>query len=104
MRSNGRLLRFCAVASGLVLGGCAPTFGSGMQFGIASGPGLNLNVSSCSLLGPSPEAARLGVRSSASSFNIEQIQSLQMKAVTFGATTGIGSNPAGWKRIAGGAC
>lgn len=95
-----------AVVGLVALAGCAPvTFAAGDGFGVATGPGLNLSISSCNpLAGHSAQAARLGITSSAVQAGAirNRISSIQSR---FSAgSIWLRRDMQSWKRAASGEC
>jgi len=76
-----------ALAGAVALGGCALSLGS--PFGAGGPVGFRLSATSgcaTALLGTAPEAARMGIRSSANYAMTDVVRAYQSKAVTFNAS------------------
>ncbi|HEV2146609.1 MAG TPA: hypothetical protein VGR37_04265 [Longimicrobiaceae bacterium] len=69
MRSTRRLFRLGAVAAGLALAGCAPTFGPGLQLGVNPMGDVSLGTGSCFLTG-SGYAVPHGMSRTAAPFSV----------------------------------
>lgn len=104
--STNRLMRFGSLVALAALAGCAPvSFAAGNGFGVSTGPGLELNISSCNpLSGYSAQAARLGITSSAIQAGAirNRISSIQSKFTA--GSRWIRRDMQSWKRLASGEC
>lgn len=102
-----RLVQLCAVAAGLALAGCAPSFGSfgpGVQIGMTPGAGLQIAPTSCSLLSTqSPAGLAVTTSRSASAFGVmNKISALQAKFML--SSSDVRARTESWKRLASGDC
>jgi hypothetical protein len=103
MRSIKPLLRLCALASGLVLAGCATSIGPSVGVSIAPGARLGLSVSPCSPLGIHPSRAGLHVSPSVQGMErLSRAAAIQAKHSL--ASSDVRVKREGWKRLAAGGC
>jgi hypothetical protein len=97
-------LRLSALSCGLILAGCAPSFGPGVQMGLGPTSGLEIANASCSLSGGQNSALPFTrLSTSASAFGVMQkINAIQAK-YTMGMQD-VRAQSEGWKRLAKGEC
>jgi hypothetical protein len=103
--STRKCLRLGLVAVVVAAAGCAPvSFSPGMGFGVSVGPTLSPSLSSCSLLGQSSLAARLGLSSSATQMGEmrNRVAAIQSKYMLSANSTG--GEMQSWKQVASGEC
>lgn len=97
--------RTCVLVATLALfGACAPITFAPVGLNLSNGFGAPWTaMSQCSVLGSSPEATRMGIRSSAIQAGVirNRVQQIQSN-LQFGYSPG--PNMEGWKRIASGEC
>lgn len=97
-----RLLALAAVAS---LAGCAPvTFAPGGGLGLYTGPGLGFNLTSCSSLGLSSQAARLGLSSASIQVGALRNQVAEIQSRAMAGSSSVRRDMSSWRRAATGEC
>jgi hypothetical protein len=97
------LLRLCALASGLVLAGCATSFGPSLGVSVAPGARLELGVSSCSPLGVHASRAGMSVSPVAQALErLDRVAAIQAKHSL--GSSDIRVKRASWKRLAASGC
>ena len=105
MRILKRFAGLGALAAGLALAGCAPTFGGlgpGLQLGITPSGSLSLGASSCALLGSGYAVPHGMSRTAAATSAIASIQEIQARYQL--GFSDVRVQQQRWKRLAGGDC
>lgn len=101
-RKSRRLL---SLAAGISIAGCAPvTFAPASGFGISLNRSLDLNISSCSLLGLSSHAARAGITSPTALMGTTRNQVAEIQSRYKAGSNWARKDMSSWRKVATGDC
>jgi len=101
MPKASSLLRLGALACGLALAGCAPTFGPNLQYGSSPGIRLGIRSASCAMTGTGIPEARF---SSSLGFEVARQQMNAIQAYFSPLRNDPTVQMQTWKRLAAGGC